>query len=420
MHHWRRVAFSTAVAALVVSVPAGAPSAGAVGAAPAVLVTGDSLSHQAEDEIRDALAGRGYPDVTFAVYGGTTIGWSADQVRRSAAPIVVFATGTMHAFGGWTAEEAQEASDAVALLSDRDCAVWVLPEAARYPSGREVADPDAAAVVRGIRQVLGPSPVAVADWAEVADAVPEIHTSDGVHHTERGQQLLADLVAGAVAGGCTALDPAITEANARYVDAVHRILLARGASSAETTRWGGMLDRGHPRIAFARRLGTTPEWVDGQIAELYRLGLGREPEPDGLAHWRAEVVAGRPLADVAADVYGSREARALAGGTDAGLVSALYRGLLQREADTEGLSYWTGRMAAGMPSAEVARAFHGSVESRRDRVRRLYRAILQREPDGSGLDHWAEALVTEGDLRLAATLAASQELYDRTAGPPMI
>lgn len=414
MRRWRL----SAAAVLVGLASSVSPGASASEAGTPVLVTGDSLPAQAVDQIRTELARAGYEDVRFAVYGGTMIDWAAEQVRDADEPIVVFATGSNNAQGGWSDADARDASDAVTALGRVTCAIWVLPKAAWYPGGHEVPAPDAAATVEGIRQSIAGSAVQIADWAEVADAVPEIHDRDGVHHTAGGQALYAELVAGAVAGGCAPVDPAATAAHERYVDAAHRILLGRDATDAARARWTWGLDHGHPRLAFARRLGTTPEWVDRQIGELYRIALGREPDADGLAHWRQQVVSGAPLAAVAANVHGSHEARVRAGGTDAALVDALYRGLLQREPESRGAQFWTEHLAAGAPASDVAAELHGSLESRRERVRRLYGSILGREPDTSGLAHWAEALASVGDLRLAATLASSEELFRRTSVEP--
>lgn len=404
------------VAVGVLSTLVASSAATAEDGGPAVLVTGDSLPSQSVDEMRVALARAGYDDVRFEVHGGTTIDWALQHVRHAHEPIVVFATGSNNAVGGWSDADADDAADAVEALGRAACAIWVLPKAAWYPGGHEIPDPDAAATVQGIRRAVAGSAVQVADWAEVADAVPEIHDWDGVHHTAGGRALYAELVAGAVTGGCAPVDPSTTTAHERYVDAVHRILLGREATDFARARWTSLLDRGHPRLAFARRMGTSPEWVDRQISELYRLALGRDPDPAGLVHWRERIVAGDPLAAVAAHVYGSDEARARAGGTDEALVRALYRGLLHREAEAAGVRFWVAHMAAGAPAHVVAAELHGSLESRRDRVRRLYRSILDREPDTAGLAHWAGALVMVGDLRLSATLVASDELYRRSTG----
>lgn len=404
-----------AVVAVVASAATG-PGIGAAGTAPPrVLVAGDSLPSQSVEEIRTALAATGHTDVRFEVHGGTDIAWALERVRGADEPIVVFATGSNNAPGGWSDADARDAADAVAALDRATCAIWVLPKAAWYPAGREVPDPDAAATVQGIRRAASGSGVQVADWAEVADAVPEIHDHDGVHHTPGGRALYAELVAGAVRGGCAPVEPATTAAHERYVEAAHRILLGRDPTELDRSRWTDRLDHGHPRLAFARRLGTTPEWVDREITQLYRLALGRDPEPAGLAHWRERVVTGTPLAAVAAHVYGSHEAWVRAGGSDESLVAALYRGLLHREPEPSGSRFWVSSMEAGMPAPAVAAELHGSLESRRDRVRRLYRTVLDREPESAGLAHWADALVMIGDLRLAATLVASEELFLRSA-----
>lgn len=381
---------------------------------PPVLVTGDSLSHQAAEDIAEALAADGYHDVDFAVFGGTTIGWATDRVLERDAPIVVFASGTYSAVDGWTAADEAEALRAVDVLGQRRCAVWVLPAAARYPDGILQAHPQSRDTVAAIRRIVsGTAAVHLAEWDLVADARREIHISDGVHLTDGGQDIYASLVAGSVRHRCEDADPARTEPQARYATWAHVTLLGRQPGPAEGTAWTDRLAGGHDRLAFARHLAGSAEWAGAQVDDLYRRALGREADASGRAYWRDLLVGGAPFDVVAANVFGSDEAFHRSGATPTDFVTALYRQLLQREPDRPGLEFWLGKMAGGTPRPVVAAAFHRSPESRGDRVDHLYRSILGREPDPTGRAAWVGALAVVNDLHLAALLAASDEAFRR-------
>ena len=62
---------------------------------------------------------------------------------------------------------------------------------------------------------------------------------------------------------------------------------------------------------------------------------------------------------------------------------------------------------------EVAGSFYQSVESRRTRVAGLYGTLLDRAPESAGLEFWADRILVDGDLALAADLAASDEYHAR-------
>lgn len=409
-----------ATVVLVASLAAGvAPAAGQSDPAgsgvvrPPVFVTGDSLSHQAADDITRSLGTLGYHDVRFAVYGGTTIGWSTDRVLGDASPIVVFASGTYNAILGWTASDQQEAERAVQVLGQRRCAIWMLPAAARYPYGVPQAHVPSRDSVAGIRQAVSGSPVHLAEWDLVADALPEIHVYDGVHIDDGGQVLYGDLVAGAVRHRCEDPDPARIAPLERYASWTATTLLRRPLAADELAAWTDRLAGGHPRQAFTRTLVTTPEWAGARIDDLYLRALGRVADPGGRAHWLSLVATGAGFDVVVAHVYSSEEFVRGSGGSSRDFVTALYRRLLQREPDGPGLDTWTRALGAGTSRMAVASAFHRSPEARGSRVDDLYRQVLGREPDPGGRATWVGALARVDDLRLAARLAASGEAFRR-------
>jgi len=212
------------------------------------------------------------------------------------------------------------------------------------------------------------------------------------------------------------LGPPVTPA---YVEVVHELFLHRAPTTDERRALSHLVHAGGP-VALTERLALSAEWAGVRVDELYRVVLGREPEPGGRAHWLAQLAGGRTLESVAAAFHGSDERFARVGGTHAGYVDALYRDVLGREPDWDGRAAWVARLDAGTPRTQVAVAFYGSVESRRQRVADLYREVLGRAPDPGGRDFWVDRLPVLGDVALASHLAASDELHRRATGgiPP--
>lgn len=200
-----------------------------------------------------------------------------------------------------------------------------------------------------------------------------------------------------------------------YVQAVHRLFLGRYASGVEARALVDVVHHAGPH-GVTTRLALSPEWAGVRIDELYRRILGRAADQDGRAHWLRSLAAGTTLESVAAGFYGSEEYFGAVGRRHDRYVDSLYRTLLRREPDPGGRDGWVRQLDGGASRTQVAVAFYGSVESRRQRVDGLYREVLGRPPDTGGRDFWVGRVPELGDVALAAHLASSDELHGSAAG----
>lgn len=99
--------------------------------------------------------------------------------------------------------------------------------------------------------------------------------------------------------------------------------------------------------------------------------------------------------------------------SDAAFVTQLYRNVLDRAPDAQGLENWSARLEDGMSRERVVLGFSDSAEfiatsaagaagfarkaqqqDQLDDVFRLYRAVLDRAPDAAGLENWSARLVS--------------------------
>lgn len=95
-----------------------------------------------------------------------------------------------------------------------------------------------------------------------------------------------------------------------------------------------------------------------------------------------------------------------------GLVNALYRGILGREGDARGLSFWTEQLDAGRSVIDVARNFLLSAEGGAANtvaistyITNLYQSVLGRAPEAAGLSFWTNVANTLGPVNGRAAVA---------------
>lgn len=98
-------------------------------------------------------------------------------------------------------------------------------------------------------------------------------------------------------------------------------------------------------------------------------------------------------------------------------VTKLYRDLLGREGEEEGIAFWFNKLLNGASRAEVARGFLNSDEYQQNLIRGFYRALLGREPGPHEVQFWLEELRKHGsEARVLAGIAGSLEYSARHPG----
>lgn len=90
------------------------------------------------------------------------------------------------------------------------------------------------------------------------------------------------------------------------------------------------------------------EQVNQEIAQLYVAMFGRAPDTEGYGFWAGLREQGQTMAQVADAMFGTSPARTYFpdGMSNEDVIASFYLNVLGREADAEGLGYWTAKLNA--------------------------------------------------------------------------
>lgn len=164
--------------------------------------------------------------------------------------------------------------------------------------------------------------------------------------------------------------------------------------------------------------------LTGDHARLFRLywaAFGRQPDPSGAIYWIAEHDGCVGLDDIAELFARSTEFGNRYGALDdAGFVHRIYRNVLRREAEDEGLRYWTGLLARGeltrggvLLNVSLSSEFTGQHPYPSDGVP----ARSCRRPDGAPTGRSVHVLTDPASTPLAAvaglTIVAPSSIVER-------
>ena len=137
------------------------------------------------------------------------------------------------------------------------------------------------------------------------------------------------------------------------------------------------------------------------IGLIYANVLDRPAESTGLDYWSAELDSGRRTrGEVMVGFSESPEFVLRMQHLDGEQVRRLYRAFFLREADQAGLTFWYGQQISGLSLFEIAERFASDTEfvtrygslTNQEFVLLVYRNVLDREPDSDGLNYWTSEL----------------------------
>ena len=214
---------------------------------------------------------------------------------------------------------------------------------------------------------------------------------------------------------------------AAQVVRLYQAALGRQPDAAGREFWTSQLMEGAPLSRLANGFLSSPEFLArfgqpddaGFVATAYRQALGREPDADGQAYWQSKLASGFSRADLLTGFSESPENRAITaplvangiwdGDDQVANIARLYKAVLGRTPELDGLRYWDAQADHGATEAQMANLFATSPEfnsrfpgaSDVDFVSLVYLNTLGRAPDQDGQTFWLNHLsqgLTRGEM----------------------
>ncbi len=162
-------------------------------------------------------------------------------------------------------------------------------------------------------------------------------------------------------------------------------------------------------------LGEKPDLAPAEIGQVYRMyqaTLDRAPDVAGQKYWSGELKNGKTIKDIATGFVQSQEFSNTYGAlSNVEFVKLLYKNVLDRAPDSEGLGNWVELLNHGVARTDVVVGFSESGEFQKNtaigtaafvaanlmpeatgQAFRLYQATLDRAPDQEGFNNWAATL----------------------------
>lgn len=168
-----------------------------------------------------------------------------------------------------------------------------------------------------------------------------------------------------LAGGKTLNDVATKLYNDPYVQIknLYKTVLDRAPTVDELTRGIGDLKSGATNIsAMTDQVYNSTEARTGRVESLFKDILGRDGSQEEIAGRLAELEAGRGFDDMKNEFFNSEERKNNI--SNEALVRSLYKNVLNREADEEGLKGWVDSLNSGEATIQqVESAFKASSEN---------------------------------------------------------
>jgi hypothetical protein len=208
--------------------------------------------------------------------------------------------------------------------------------------------------------------------------------------------------------------------DASNVRKLYEQVLHRDPDDGGLQYWVSKLQAGSSLAVVAQGIIESDERLNPIITNYYQQFLLRSPDAQGLAYWRDNVwkAFGGPE-PVIAGMIASPEFYQSAGGTDSGWVTALYKRLLGRNPDAQGLQYWDQALETHAKTEhEVVTGFLSSDEYYTNLIDGFFEEYLNRQPTSDELQ--SDLIQMRGgvsDREIQLEIIVTDE-YKNTPPPP--
>lgn len=201
-----------------------------------------------------------------------------------------------------------------------------------------------------------------------------------------------------------------------FVRAAYADVLGRTPADSEVNYWVGRIASGMSRTDMANSFNNSDEYRMIKIKEAYNNALRRDPEPEGAAYWLGALQRGQlsPENVYSTFLYMNEMFDVQGGGTNSGYVASMYRDLLKRDPDSDGLNYWTARLNNGEARSSISNSIWYSPEKYNVRVTDAFSLLLGRAASPADQAYWSNVARQSGPTAMRSLIMSSDEYWNRS------
>jgi hypothetical protein len=179
----------------------------------------------------------------------------------------------------------------------------------------------------------------------------------------------------------------------KFVTQVYRDLLGRDPDPGGMTHFSSIIDMSQAtRNVVAQTIQSSQEGRTRQVQSLFQTFLGRQADSVGMDLSTRWLGMGGSFFQLESAIAGSQEYFQRAGGTNNGLLTAVYRDALSRAVDSVGQSLGSQALAGGTSRTALADVVFTSQEGFQHLTQSFYNQFLRRAADSIGLNATTTAL----------------------------
>lgn len=211
-----------------------------------------------------------------------------------------------------------------------------------------------------------------------------------------------------------------------YVSQLYQDTLYRSGDNSGVIYWAQLLDSGTiSRAAVAYQFLSSQEFDQnvGSIARLYFGSFDRLPDADGLKYWIGQHQSGVTTQQISNSFINSGEFSSKNSSLDtSSFVSTLYKNVLDRAPDVDGLNFWVKQIQSGLSKADTLLQFTGSQEFKNATDPQIHVllniiGLLGSSPDTTTFDKWMSHINNgESEVNVIAQILQSSDYIDRFTG----
>ncbi|WP_281991690.1 DUF4214 domain-containing protein [Aquimarina aggregata] len=198
-----------------------------------------------------------------------------------------------------------------------------------------------------------------------------------------------------------------------YIYSLYQTMHQRSANTDDLDYWGTIFKESRDKEKLLQRI-LPEESYKLFVQEQYRKLLDKEGDQSGIEYWTQRMRNGTSREQVIVDFCSGEDFWNRSNQNNTDFIKRLYKKLLNKNPDNDGLQYWSNRLNNGEPRYSIANLIISSDDFLRRFINEQYKIIFERSGENSGVDYWKNEMKNGLNQQgLIITFLISEEYWNK-------